>query len=145
MKLLTHNMLASTIKGVQNGFPLRIEAAEVVEREADFDAGAAAAGARPGAAAAAAARARAGGEGGGVGRGSRPRGRGGLRWQRAPPCVRARQRNAALTPSPPLLPLPPPSLPPLDFLRHIYPKLEWGAFVEAARAVSTGWGRGGWR
>jgi multifunctional methyltransferase subunit TRM112 len=40
MKLLTHNMLACTIKGVQNGFPLKIEAEEVVEREADFDPGA---------------------------------------------------------------------------------------------------------
>lgn len=40
MKLLTHNMLACTIKGVKNGFPLKIEAEEVVEREADFDPGA---------------------------------------------------------------------------------------------------------
>jgi hypothetical protein len=40
MKLLTHNMLACTAKGVQNGFPLKIEAQEVVEREADFDPGA---------------------------------------------------------------------------------------------------------
>lgn len=39
MKLLTHNMLACTIKGVKNGFPLKIEAEEVVEREADFDPG----------------------------------------------------------------------------------------------------------
>jgi multifunctional methyltransferase subunit TRM112 len=39
MKLLTHNMLACTIKGVQNGFPLKIQAEEVVEREADFDPG----------------------------------------------------------------------------------------------------------
>ncbi len=39
MKLLTHNMLACTIKGVKNGFPLKIEATEVVEREADFDPG----------------------------------------------------------------------------------------------------------
>ncbi|GBG00582.1 multifunctional methyltransferase subunit [Raphidocelis subcapitata] len=60
MKLLTHNMLACTIKGVQNGFPLKIEAEEVVEREADFDP---------------------------------------------------------------------------DFLRHIFPKLEWAAFLEGARAL----------
>jgi multifunctional methyltransferase subunit TRM112 len=37
MKLLTHNMLACHIKGVENGYPFRIEA-EVVERhEQDFD------------------------------------------------------------------------------------------------------------
>ena len=60
MKLLTHNMLACTARGVQNGYPLKIEAAEVVEREADFDA---------------------------------------------------------------------------DFLRHMFPKLEWAAFLEGARAV----------
>ncbi|KIZ07534.1 hypothetical protein MNEG_0423 [Monoraphidium neglectum] len=52
-------MLACTIKGVQNGFPLKIQAEEVVEREADFDP---------------------------------------------------------------------------DFLRHIFPKLEWAAFLEGARA-----------
>ncbi|KAI8473991.1 MAG: hypothetical protein J3K34DRAFT_409152 [Monoraphidium minutum] len=61
MKLLTHNMLACTIKGVQNGFPLKIEAEEIAEREADFDP---------------------------------------------------------------------------DFLRHIYPKLEWAAFLEGARALN---------
>jgi multifunctional methyltransferase subunit TRM112 len=37
MKLLTHNMLACHIKGVQNGFPFRIEATKVDEVDADFD------------------------------------------------------------------------------------------------------------
>lgn len=60
MKLLTHNMLACNIKGVENGYPFKIEAAEVVERAAEYDP---------------------------------------------------------------------------DFLRHIYPKLEWPAFLEAARTV----------
>lgn len=39
MKLLTHNMLACHIKGVQNGFPLKIEATKVEQREAEFDPG----------------------------------------------------------------------------------------------------------
>lgn len=39
MKLLTHNMLACHIKGVKNNYPFKIEAEEVVEREADFDPG----------------------------------------------------------------------------------------------------------
>lgn len=39
MRLLTHNMLSSNIKGVTNGFPLRIEAEKVVEKtvEMNFD------------------------------------------------------------------------------------------------------------
>ena len=39
MRLLTHNMLSSNIKGVTNGFPLRIEAEKVVEKtvEINFD------------------------------------------------------------------------------------------------------------
>jgi multifunctional methyltransferase subunit TRM112 len=39
MKLLTHNMLACHIKGVKNGFPFKIEAHKVVERDADFNPG----------------------------------------------------------------------------------------------------------
>lgn len=39
MKLLTHNMLACHIKGVKNGYPFKIEAEKVEEREADFDPG----------------------------------------------------------------------------------------------------------
>lgn len=38
MRLLTHNMLSSNIKGVTNGFPLRIEAEKVVEKTVDFNA-----------------------------------------------------------------------------------------------------------
>ncbi|EPS74173.1 hypothetical protein M569_00583 [Genlisea aurea] len=37
MRLITHNMLSSNIKGVSNGFPLRIEAAKVVEKAVDFN------------------------------------------------------------------------------------------------------------
>ncbi|PSC74830.1 multifunctional methyltransferase subunit TRM112 At1g22270 [Micractinium conductrix] len=37
MKLLTHNMLACHIKGVQNGFPFKIEAEKVEVQEADFE------------------------------------------------------------------------------------------------------------
>ncbi|KAL7155947.1 hypothetical protein ABFS83_03G110400 [Erythranthe nasuta] len=37
MRLLTHNMLSSNIKGVTNGFPLLIEAVKVVEKEVDFN------------------------------------------------------------------------------------------------------------
>jgi multifunctional methyltransferase subunit TRM112 len=40
MKLLTHNMLTCHIKGVQNGYPLKIEAEQVETREADYDPGA---------------------------------------------------------------------------------------------------------
>ncbi|KAJ6391509.1 hypothetical protein OIU77_025482 [Salix suchowensis] len=37
MRLFTHNMLSSNIKGVANGFPLRIEVDQVVEKQVDFN------------------------------------------------------------------------------------------------------------
>ncbi|KAJ7965713.1 Multifunctional methyltransferase subunit trm112-like protein [Quillaja saponaria] len=37
MRLITHNMLSSNIKGVTNGFPLRIEAEKVVEKSVEVD------------------------------------------------------------------------------------------------------------
>ncbi|KAH3795154.1 uncharacterized protein LOC127839058 [Dreissena polymorpha] len=38
MKLITHNMLTSNIiKGVKNGFPLKIIASKVEEKEVDFN------------------------------------------------------------------------------------------------------------
>eukprot|EP00112_Aurelia_sp_Birch-Aquarium-sp1_P026121 Seg906.10 transcript_id=Seg906.10/GoldUCD/mRNA.D3Y31 product="Multifunctional methyltransferase subunit TRM112 B" protein_id=Seg906.10/GoldUCD/D3Y31 len=37
MKLLTHNMLTSNIKGVKNGFPLGIEATNVEMKDVDFN------------------------------------------------------------------------------------------------------------
>ncbi|KAL4419963.1 hypothetical protein ABPG75_007061 [Micractinium tetrahymenae] len=37
MKLLTHNMLQCHIKGVKNGYPLKIEAEKVEEREQDYE------------------------------------------------------------------------------------------------------------
>jgi hypothetical protein len=39
MKLLTHNMLACHIKGVKNNYPFKIEAKKVEEREAEFNPG----------------------------------------------------------------------------------------------------------
>ncbi|VFQ81346.1 unnamed protein product [Cuscuta campestris] len=36
MRLLTHNMLSSNIKGVTNGFPLRIEVEKAMEKPVDF-------------------------------------------------------------------------------------------------------------
>ncbi|CAL0305561.1 unnamed protein product [Lupinus luteus] len=38
MRLLTHNMLSSNIKGVINGFPLRIEAVKVEEKTVEMNA-----------------------------------------------------------------------------------------------------------
>ncbi|XP_010241608.1 PREDICTED: multifunctional methyltransferase subunit TRM112-like protein At1g22270 [Nelumbo nucifera] len=38
MRLLTHNMLSCNIKGVTNGFPLRLEVEKFVEKEVDFSA-----------------------------------------------------------------------------------------------------------
>ena len=38
MKLLTHNMLTSHIKGVKNGYPLRILAKQVISNKIDFNA-----------------------------------------------------------------------------------------------------------
>ncbi|KAL5552442.1 hypothetical protein UlMin_002618 [Ulmus minor] len=38
MRLITHNMLSSNIKGVTNGFPLRIEVEKVVEKPVEFNA-----------------------------------------------------------------------------------------------------------
>lgn len=37
MKLLTHNMLTCNIKGVKNGFPLKVEADDVQVKEADYN------------------------------------------------------------------------------------------------------------
>lgn len=37
MRLLTHNMLSSNIKGVSNGFPLRIEAQKVEEKTVEIN------------------------------------------------------------------------------------------------------------
>ncbi|KAJ6930458.1 hypothetical protein NC652_014094 [Populus alba x Populus x berolinensis] len=37
MRLFTHNMLSSNIKGVSNGFPLRIEVEQVLEKQVDFN------------------------------------------------------------------------------------------------------------
>ncbi|KAG4998093.1 hypothetical protein AAZX31_10G206700 [Glycine max] len=37
MRLITHNMLSSNIKGVVNGFPLRIEAEKVVEKTMEMN------------------------------------------------------------------------------------------------------------
>ncbi|KAF6258929.1 hypothetical protein COO60DRAFT_1270426 [Scenedesmus sp. NREL 46B-D3] len=39
MKLLTHNFLQCHIKGVKQGYPLKIEAVKIDERDADFDPG----------------------------------------------------------------------------------------------------------
>ncbi|PKU81205.1 multifunctional methyltransferase subunit TRM112 homolog A [Dendrobium catenatum] len=38
MRLLTHNMLSCNIKGVTNGYPLRLEAEKWTEKEVDFNA-----------------------------------------------------------------------------------------------------------
>lgn len=40
MRLITHNMLKSNIKGVQCGFPLGIEVVKTEEQELEFNAGA---------------------------------------------------------------------------------------------------------
>ncbi|PIA52154.1 hypothetical protein AQUCO_01000199v1 [Aquilegia coerulea] len=37
MRLLTHNMLSSNIKGVANGFPLGLEVQKFVEKQVDFN------------------------------------------------------------------------------------------------------------
>ncbi|XP_042492117.1 multifunctional methyltransferase subunit TRM112 homolog A-like [Macadamia integrifolia] len=37
MRLLTHNMLSSNIKGVTNGFPLRLEVEKSVLKEVEFN------------------------------------------------------------------------------------------------------------
>ncbi|KAE9609042.1 hypothetical protein Lal_00020109 [Lupinus albus] len=37
MRLLTHNMLSSNIKGVTNGFPLRIEVVKVEEKTVEMN------------------------------------------------------------------------------------------------------------
>lgn len=39
MRLITHNMLKSNVKGVVSGFPLKIEADKVDVRESEFNAG----------------------------------------------------------------------------------------------------------
>lgn len=39
MRLITHNMLKSNIKGVERGFPLGIEVVKTEEQELEFNAG----------------------------------------------------------------------------------------------------------
>lgn len=39
MKLLTHNFLQCHVKGVKNGYPLKIEAVQIEVRDADYDPG----------------------------------------------------------------------------------------------------------
>lgn len=39
MRLITHNMLKSNIKGVEGGFPLGIEVVKTEEQELEFNAG----------------------------------------------------------------------------------------------------------
>lgn len=39
MRLITHNMLKSNIKGVEQGFPLGIEVVKTEEQELEFNAG----------------------------------------------------------------------------------------------------------
>lgn len=39
MRLITHNMLKSNIKGVETGFPLGIEVVKTEEQELEFNAG----------------------------------------------------------------------------------------------------------
>lgn len=39
MRLITHNMLKSNMKGVVSGFPLKIEGDKVDVRESEFSAG----------------------------------------------------------------------------------------------------------
>lgn len=38
MRLLTHNMLSCNIKGVTKGFPLKIEATKVIEKQVEMNA-----------------------------------------------------------------------------------------------------------
>lgn len=38
MRLLTHNLLTCNVKGVTNGYPLKVEAVTVETKEADFNA-----------------------------------------------------------------------------------------------------------
>ncbi|KAJ1449640.1 hypothetical protein M885DRAFT_534970 [Pelagophyceae sp. CCMP2097] len=38
MRLITHNMLTSNVKGVEDGYPLTIEVTTLETQEADFDA-----------------------------------------------------------------------------------------------------------
>jgi multifunctional methyltransferase subunit TRM112 len=38
MRLLTHNMLSLNIKGVANGFPLRIKVEKAIEKQVELNA-----------------------------------------------------------------------------------------------------------
>jgi multifunctional methyltransferase subunit TRM112 len=97
MKLLTHNMLACHIRGVQNNYPFKIEAAKVEEREADYD----------------------------PGERGRIKGRAASAPERNAWVPWVRRASGA-----PCLPCN------ADFLRHIYPRIRWDAFLEAAQSVS---------
>jgi hypothetical protein len=101
MKLLTHNFLQSHIKGVKNGYPLKIEPAKVEERDADYDPG--------------------------------------VRrmwvllpaWRRA--CVPENEQQ--LPPTPHAVTHCTHTAPHADFLRSMFKRVDWQAFVQGAHAV----------
>ena len=39
MRLITHNLLKCNVKGIENGYPLIIEAGSIEVAESEFDAG----------------------------------------------------------------------------------------------------------
>lgn len=96
MKLLTHNFLQCHVKGVKNGYPLKIEAAKIEQRDADYDPG------------------DCGGQ---------------HACTSLPVCLRSLRRRAdaqliflhtSIT---------------ADFLRTMYKRIDWKAFLEGAQAV----------
>lgn len=152
MKLLTHNMLQCHIKGVKNGYPFQIEASKITEKEADFDPGTATRTARVAmhALLAGCCRQRALGQNDtGLEPAIASLPFASLAWgvagaQRSCSAV-ARLPTARRHPlhgAPPLPHLLTPSArcstPSLsDFLRHIFPRIQWPAFVQAATSVSS--------
>lgn len=92
MKLLTHNLLQCHIKGVKNGYPLKIEATKVESRDADYDPG-----------------------------------RIFAQRRRHDACVVCSQTIMACCHAE--------HCPHADFLRSMFGRLNWAAFLEGARAV----------
>lgn len=108
MKLLTHNFLQCHVKGVKSGYPLKIEAAKIEQRDADYDPGKG----RPDSAAVSSSSSS-------------------TQQQLLTSDAAAQAGLSSEQPSRHTLVLS------ADFLRTMYKRIDWKAFVEGAQAVSA--------
>jgi hypothetical protein len=111
MKLITHNMLSCHIKGVRSGYPFLIEVGKIGEQTVEFDAGKSSSIQPAGTAFHVSSAALL---------------EGGARVERSrATCLTLVARRGAWA---------------ADFLKHIFPRINWPAFLQGAEAVSPVYG-----